>query len=200
MDEENTTFFKHESAYVDDPAVIGKGTKIWHFSHVMAGVEVGEDCVLGQNVYVGKGAKIGRNVHIQNGVSLYEGVVLEDDVFCGPSMVFTNVINPRSHISRKHEIRQTIVRHGASIGANATIVCGYTIGAHAFIGAGTVVSRDVPEYALVIGVPGTIRGWVCKCSDALLFQPNGEIETAQCQACGVEYRKRGEAVGPIDTG
>src|SRR5213075_673660 len=146
-------FFVHESSYVDDGARVGKGTKIWHFCHVMPGAVIGERCNLGQNVVVMPGTRVGNNVKIQNNVSLYEGVVLEDDVFCGPSCVFTNVVNPRAFVSRKSEFKKTVVRRGATIGANATIVCGVTIGRYAFIAAGTVVTKDVPDFALMIGVP-----------------------------------------------
>ena len=141
-------YFVHESSYVDDDCVIGEGTKIWHFSHVMTGATIGRRCNIGQNVVISPGVTIGDNVKIQNNVSVYTGVVLEDDVFCGPSMVFTNVVNPRSHVSRKDEYRQTIVRRGATLGANSTVVCGHSIGRYAFVGAGTVVTRDVPDYAL----------------------------------------------------
>ncbi|MGH7702021.1 MAG: acyltransferase, partial [Gemmatimonadales bacterium] len=144
-------FFAHESAYVDDGALIGRGTKIWHFSHVMPGARIGEFCNLGQNVVVMPGTVIGNNVKIQNNVSIYEGVVLEDDTFCGPSCVFTNVVNPRSHVSRKNEYRQTLVRRGASIGANATIICGSTLGEYCLIGAGAVVTSEVPAFALMVG-------------------------------------------------
>src|SRR5438034_10386226 len=145
-------FFAHESSYIDDGAVIGAGTKIWHFCHVLAGAVIGERCNLGQNVVVMGGTRLGDNVKVQNNVSIYEGVELEDDVFCGPSCVFTNVMNPRSHVSRKHEYRKTLVRRGATIGANATIVCGVTLGEYAFIGAGAVVTSDVPPFALMVGV------------------------------------------------
>ena len=148
--------FVHESAYVDEGAVIGEGSKVWHFCHVMPGAVIGRDCSLGQNVVVMGGTRIGDNVKIQNNVSIYEGVELEDDVFCGPSMVFTNVVNPRSHVPRKHEYRKTLVKRGASIGANATIVCGVTIGAYALIGAGSVVTRDVPPHAMVRGNPAQV--------------------------------------------
>src|SRR5262245_34031767 len=153
----------HESAYIDDGCVIGDGTKIWHFSHIMRGARVGARCNIGQNVVVSSGVVIGDNVKIQNNVSVYTGVTLEDDVFCGPSMVFTNVINPRSHVPRRDEYRQTIVKRGASLGANSTVVCGHTIGRYAFVGAGTVVTKDVPDFALVIGNPGRVVGWMCQC-------------------------------------
>ena len=149
-------YFVHESSYVDAPCKIGRGTKIWHFSHVMANCAIGENCNIGQNVVISPECVVGNNVKIQNNVSIYSGVVLEDDVFCGPSMVFTNVLNPRSHVSRKHEYRQTLVRRGASIGANATVVCGVTLGRYAFVGAGAVVTRDVPDYAMVVGSPARV--------------------------------------------
>jgi UDP-2-acetamido-3-amino-2,3-dideoxy-glucuronate N-acetyltransferase len=174
--------FVHESAYVDDGAVIGAGTKVWHFCHVLGGAIIGERCSLGQNVVVMNGTRIGDNVKIQNNVSIYEGVTLEDDVFCGPSMVFTNVINPRSHVSRKNEYRRTLVKRGASIGANATIVCGSTLGEYSFIGAGAVVSRDVPAYALMVGVPARRIGWMCQCGERL---PDGDAPV--CGACGTRY-------------
>lgn len=172
----------HESAYVDDGAVIGAGTRIWHFCHVLGGAVIGEGSSLGQNVVVMNGTRIGNNVRIQNNVSIYEGVTLEDDVFCGPSMVFTNVINPRSHVSRKHEYVATLVRRGASIGANATIICGSTLGEYCFIGAGAVVSRDVPAYALMVGVPARQIGWMCQCGVRL---EHGDAPT--CGACGSTY-------------
>ena len=159
--------FIHESSYVDDGTVIGDGTKIWHFCHVMPGAVIGERCSLGQNVVVMPGTRIGNNVKIQNNVSIYEGVDLEDDVFCGPSMVFTNVINPRSAVSRKHEYRRTLVRRGATIGANATVVCGVTLGEYAFVGAGAVVTKDVKPFALVTGVPARQVGWMCRCGQRL---------------------------------
>ena len=174
--------FVHESAYVDDGATIGAGTKVWHFCHVIGGAVIGERCSLGQNVVVMGGTRIGRNVKIQNNVSVYEGVELEDDVFCGPSMVFTNVMNPRSHVSRKSEYRRTLVRRGASIGANATIVCGTTLGEYAFIGAGSVVAKDVPAYALMVGVPARRIGWMCQCGERL-----PDSGTGACRACGSTY-------------
>ncbi len=157
-----TDYFVHESSYVDDGAVIGNGTKIWHFCHVMAGASLGQKCNIGQNVFIAAGVRVGNNAKIQNNVSLYTGVELEDDVFCGPSCVFTNVTNPRSQILRHNQYRTTIVRRGATIGANATIVCGVTIGRYAFIGAGAVVRTDVPDYALMVGVPALQKGWMSR--------------------------------------
>jgi len=181
--------FIHESAYVDEGATIGDGTKIWHFCHVLGGAVIGERCSLGQNVVVMNGVRIGNNVKIQNNVSVYEGVELEDDVFCGPSMVFTNVVNPRSHVSRKNEYRRTLVRRGATIGANATIVCGSTLGEYSFVGAGAVVTGDVQAYALVAGVPARRIGWMCRCGERLPDGGDGE-----CGACGTRYVARGEAI------
>src|SRR5213593_1802402 len=156
-------FWAHESTCVDDPAAIGEGTRVWHFSHIAKGAMVGPRCSIGQNVYIAPGAVVGAGVKIQNNVSVYDGVTLEDSVFCGPSVVFTNVINPRSDISRKHEYRPTLVRHGATLGANATILCGLTIGRFAFVGAGAVVTHDVPDFALMTGNPGRQQGWMCRC-------------------------------------
>lgn len=153
----------HFTAIIDPGAQIGEGTRIWHWVHVCAGARIGANCSLGQNVYVGNKVIIGNNVRIQNNVSVYDGVILEDDVFCGPSMVFTNVINPRSHLPRKHEYQHTLVKRGATIGANATIICGHVIGEYAFIGAGAVVTKDVPPYALMVGVPAKRVGWTCQC-------------------------------------
>lgn len=160
-------YFVHESSYVDEGAQLGKGTKVWHFSHVMSGAIIGERCVLGQNVNVGGRAVIGNGVKIQNNISIYDDVIIEDDVFCGPSCVFTNVVNPRAFVERKDEYRETRVRRGASIGANATIVCGVTLGEYCFVGAGSTVTRDVPAYALVYGVPAAQHGWVTRQGDVL---------------------------------
>ncbi len=176
-------FFVHESSIVDFPCSIGKGTRIWHFSHIQSGATIGGHCTLGQNVYVAGRAVIGNGVKIQNNVSVYDGVILEDDVFCGPSMVFTNVINPRSHVSRKKEYRTTRVGRGATIGANATILCGVTIGPYAFIGAGAVVTRDVPAYALVYGNPARRKGWICRCGIPLPMKK----ESARCPECKDTY-------------
>ncbi|MEO8200104.1 MAG: acyltransferase [Gemmatimonadota bacterium] len=178
-------FFVHESSYVDDGAQIGKGTRVWHFSHIMSGAVIGERCNLGQNVVVMPGTRLGNNVKVQNNVSIYEGVEIEDDVFCGPSCVFTNVINPRSHVSRKSEYQRTLVRRGASIGANATIVCGSTLGQFAFIGAGAVVTGDVPDFALMVGVPARRIGWMCQCG--LRLEVRNQL--ARCESCGASYQE-----------
>ena len=177
-------YFVHESSYVDEGARVGKGTKVWHFSHVLSGAEIGENVSIGQNVNVGGGAKIGSGCKIQNNVSIYDRVELEDEVFCGPSMVFTNVYNPRAFVSRKHEYRRTLVRRGATIGANATIVCGTTVGRYAFIAAGAVVREDVPDFAVVAGVPAKRIGWMSKCGVKLTF----DGDKATCEACGEVYR------------
>jgi UDP-2-acetamido-3-amino-2,3-dideoxy-glucuronate N-acetyltransferase len=184
-----SAFFAHESCYVDDGCVIGDDTKIWHFTHVMPGARIGRGCNIGQNVVVSPDVVVGDNVKIQNNVSLYTGVVLEDDVFCGPSMVFTNVVNPRSHVPRKNEYRPTIVKKGATIGANATIVCGHTIGRFAFIGAGAVVTKDVPDYALVVGNPGRITGWMCECGVKLASGAAVPVQAA-CRSCGKRFMSR----------
>lgn len=186
--------FIHESCYVDDPCEIGAGTKIWHFTHVMARSRIGRNCNLGQNVVVSPDVTLGDRVKVQNNVSIYTGVTLEDCVFCGPSMVFTNVINPRSEIVRRDEYRPTLVRRGVSFGANCTIVCGDEIGAYAFIGAGAVVRGTVPAYALIVGVPGRRIGWACRCGTAL---PRGGRDPVHaCAACGNVYRQRDGALVP----
>ena len=183
-------YFVHESSYVDEPCEIGEGTKIWHFSHIMTGCKIGDKCNIGQNVVISPDVIIGNNVKIQNNVTVYTGVICEDDVFLGPSMVFTNVINPRSHVSRKSEYRKTLVKKGASIGANATIVCGYEIGRYAFIGAGAVVTKDIPDFAMVVGNPARIAGWMCKCGEKLKF----ENENSICNICGSKYIKTNNLV------
>jgi UDP-2-acetamido-3-amino-2,3-dideoxy-glucuronate N-acetyltransferase len=185
-------YFVHESSYVDDGVTIGAGTRIWHFCHVLSGVAIGERCSFGQNVVIGPRVTIGNGVKVQNNVSIYEGVTLEDDVFCGPSMVFTNVVNPRSAIVRKDEYRPTLVRRGASIGANATIVCGATIGRYAFVGAGAVVTRDVPDFALVVGNPARRTGWMCRCGVKL---PG--VEPPTCGACGAAYLLEAGQLRPL---
>lgn len=179
-------YFLHESSYADEGCRIGKGTKIWHFSHIMKDATVGDDCNIGQNVVISPGVIIGNGCKIQNNVSVYTGVICEDGVFLGPSCVFTNVINPRASISRKNEYRRTLIREGASIGANATVICGHKIGRHALVGAGSVVSKDVPDYALVYGVPARLHGWVCECGEQLSFDENG---FAVCSSCGKKYKK-----------
>lgn len=180
----------HETAIVDPGAQIGEGTRIWHFVHICAGARIGERCSLGQNVYVGNDVVIGNNVKIQNNVSVYDAVTLEDDVFCGPSMVFTNVYNPRSAIPRKHELRRTLVRRGATLGANCTIVCGITIGEYAFVGAGAVVNRDVPAFALMLGVPARCSGWMSRYGERLDLPLDGDGE-ATCPHTGERYRLSG---------
>lgn len=189
-------YFAHGTAIVDEPCEIGQGTQIWHFSHVMRNARIGRNCTIGQNVFIASAVVVGDHVKIQNNVSLYTGVTLEDDVFCGPGMVFTNVLNPRSHVSRKHEYRPTIVKQGASLGANCTILCGHTIGRYAFVGAGAVVTTDVPDHALVVGNPSRIVGWMCRCGVKLAFAPDGDGEEvrAQCPGCGMRYVKQGVAM------
>jgi UDP-2-acetamido-3-amino-2,3-dideoxy-glucuronate N-acetyltransferase len=183
-------YFAHESSYVDEPCQIGEGTKIWHFSHVMANAVIGPRCNIGQNVVISPGVRLGEGCKIQNNVSLYTGVVLEDFVFCGPSMVFTNVVNPRSEVVRKDEYKTTLVKHGASIGANATVVCGVTIGQYAFVGAGAVVTRDVPDFALVMGNPARRSGWMCRCG--IKLRTNGR--RLACETCGSRYDLHGDVL------
>jgi UDP-2-acetamido-3-amino-2,3-dideoxy-glucuronate N-acetyltransferase len=190
-------YYVHETAVVDEPCEIGPGTKIWHFSHVMANARIGARCNIGQNVFVDSRVRVGNNVKIQNNVSIYEGVVLEDDVFCGPSAVFTNVINPRSHVSRRGEFRRTLARRGATIGANATIICGVTLGMYSFVGAGAVVSRDVPDYGLVLGAPARLAGWMCECGTRLKLSVDGGDQEAICDACKIRYRRRGRAIARV---
>ena len=193
MDTKN--YFVHESSYVDEPCKIGKGTKIWHFSHVMKNSVIGENCNIGQNVVVSPDVQLGSNVKIQNNVSIYTGVVCEDDVFLGPSMVFTNVINPRSGVIRKEEYMKTVVKKGASIGANATIVCGNNIGKYAFIGAGAVVTKEVPDYALMVGNPSKNIGWMSEFGERLNFDIAG---IAICDKTGVKYKLNNNLVNKID--
>lgn len=173
-------FFLHESSYVDGGTEIGKGTKIWHFCHVLTGAKIGSGCTIGQNVNIGGRAILGNGVKVQNNVSIYDEVIIEDEVFCGPSMVFTNVLNPRAFIQRKHEYKRTLVKKGATIGANATVVCGVTLGEYCFIGAGSVVTSDVPAYALAYGNPARVRAWVCRCGVVL-------DSTFCCPDCGKRY-------------
>ncbi len=185
-----TDVFVHPTSVVDPGACVGAGTRIWHFCHVTAGAVIGERCGLGQNVFVGGTVRIGNNVRIQNNVSIYDGVEIEDDVFCGPSMVFTNVITPRAHVSRKHAYARTLVQRGATIGANATIRCGITLGRYCFVGAGAVVTRDVPPFALVAGVPARRIGWVCRCGARL--RSVGERWT--CAECGGAYAETADGL------
>ncbi len=183
----------HPSAIVDAGAQLGDGTRVWHFVHVSAGARIGRGCSLGQGVYVGNDVVIGHNVKIQNNVSVYDAVTLEDDVFCGPSMVFTNVHNPRSAVVRKNEYRRTLIRRGATLGANCTIVCGTTVGEYAFVGAGALVSRDVPAFALVVGVPARRIGWMSRHGERLALPASGQGEAA-CPATGERYRLDGQTL------
>ncbi len=176
-----SNFFVHESSYVDNGAEIGEGTKVWHFSHIMSGAIVGKKCSIGQNVNIGSRAVLGDGVKVQNNVSIYDDVIIEDDVFCGPSCVFTNVINPRAFVERKDEYLKTTVKKGASIGANATIVCGVTLGEYCFVGAGSTVTRDVLPFSVVFGAPAKHRGWICECGTMM-------HEETECPSCGLKYK------------
>jgi len=190
------SYYAHPSVIIDEGCVIGKNVKIWHFSHIMNGAVIGESCNLGQNVVISPGVRLGRNVKVQNNVSVYTGVICEDDVFLGPSMVFTNIINPRSAIVRKNEYQQTLVKRGASIGANATILCGHTIGEYAMIGAGSVITKDVLPYALMVGNPAYQIGWVSEYGHRLVFKP-GEKARARCPESGMEYELIGNTISKI---
>ena len=191
-------YFLHESSYADDGCVIGEKTKIWHFSHIMPGAIIGSNCSIGQNVNIASRAILGDNCKIQNNVSIYDDVILEDDVFCGPSMVFTNVINPRSFVERKHEYKTTLVKKGASIGANATVVCGTTIGSFSLVGAGSVITKDVPDFALVYGVPAKLHGWVCECGVRLNFHNDNDVERSECKECGKSYQLKDNKCTPCN--
>ena len=186
--------FVHDTAVVDSGARIGNGTKVWHFCHVMEGAEIGENCILGQNVFVAGGTVIGDRVKIQNNVSVYAGVTLEDDVFCGPSAVFTNVRNPRAHVDRKHAFSPTLVGKGATLGANCTVVCGNNIGAYAMVGAGAVITADIPSHALAVGVPARIAGWICSCGERL-DAPSERPEHAVCIHCAATLRAEPDGRG-----
>lgn len=189
-------YFVHSSSFIDDGAEIGAGTKIWHFCHIMPNAKIGSDCNIGQNVFVASGVIVGNGVKIQNNISIYAGVVIEDDVFLGPSMVFTNVVNPRSHVNRRDEYQTTLIKRGSTIGANATIVCGITLEEYSFVGAGAVVTQDIPAYSLVYGTPAKIRGWMCKCGNQLNFHEQGQ---AVCQSCGDVYRRHDQLVSPLSS-
>jgi UDP-2-acetamido-3-amino-2,3-dideoxy-glucuronate N-acetyltransferase len=193
----SSDYFAHETCCIDPGCTIGAGTRIWHFSHIMSRARIGRRCTLGQNVMVADDAVLGDNVKVQNNVSVYTGVILEDDVFCGPSVVFTNVVNPRSHVSRKHEYRQTLVRRGATLGANSTILCGVTIGRFALVGAGSVVLTNVPDRALVVGNPSRIAGWVCDCGITLAKGATPPLR-AVCQECASIYTPHERGLALID--
>ncbi|MBX2990044.1 MAG: N-acetyltransferase [Bacteroidetes bacterium] len=189
------SYFKHESAYVDEPCEIGEGTKIWHFTHIQKGARIGQHCVFGQNCNVGNDVVIGSNVKVQNNVSIYTGTIIEDDVFLGPSCVLTNVTNPRSQVNRHALYEKTLLRRGCTIGANATIVCGVTIGCYAFVAAGSLVAKDVPDYALIIGVPGKQRGWMSRHGHRLNFDDSGN---ATCSESGLNYKLVNGVVHCVD--
>ena len=188
----NKNYFVHESSYADEGSSIGEGSKIWHFSHISKGAKIGKNCILGQNVFIGGGVVIGNGVKIQNNVSIYDKIVLEDYVFCGPSCVFTNVFNPRSEYPRDRgkEFLKTVVKRGASIGANSTIICGHTIGSYAFVGAGSVVTKDIPDYALAYGNPARICGWICECGEKIKFDKSNTT----CERCKKDYIKSGNKI------
>ena len=194
-----TDYFMHDSSYVDEGARIGAGTKVWHFCHIMGSAQIGRNCKIGQNVFVGSDVIIGDKVKIQNNVSIFTGVIIEEDAFLGPSMVFTNVFNPRSPIGRTDEYRTTLVKKGASIGANTTVVCGVTLGRYAFVGAGAVITHDVPDYALVYGNPARAHGWMCQCGVKLPFRKVRNSERADCEACGCQYVKSENCVRKAKT-
>jgi UDP-2-acetamido-3-amino-2,3-dideoxy-glucuronate N-acetyltransferase len=196
INNDSKKYFIHESSYIDENVEVGEGTKIWHFSHILKNSKIGKNCVIGQNVVVGSDVIIGNGCKIQNNVSVYKGVILEDEVFCGPSCVFTNVYNPRAFIERKDEFRATLVRQGASIGANATVVCGVTIGKYAFIGAGAVVKKDIPDYAMVVGVPAKQIGWICKCG--VSFKKINSNGFAICHLCKDKYKITEEKMTLVD--
>jgi UDP-2-acetamido-3-amino-2,3-dideoxy-glucuronate N-acetyltransferase len=191
--ENKKKFFVHSSSFIDDGVRIGDGTKIWHFCHILKGSRIGKNCILGQNVSVGPEVKIGDGCKIQNNVSIYNGVTLEDGVFCGPACVFTNVFSPRAFVERKHEFLPTLVKRGATIGANATILCGITIGKFSFIGAGAVITKDVGDYELVYGFPAKRQGWICECGEKLKFTKN----KATCRACKQKYAAKNTRVAKI---
>ena len=204
---EDRHYFIHKSSYVDEPVEIGEGTKIWHFSHILPNTKIGKKCIIGQNCMIGPDVNIGNGCKIQNNVSIFKGVELEDYVFCGPSCVFTNVLTPRAFIERKHEFRKTLVKKGATIGANATIVCGNTIGKYAMIGAGAVVVTDVEDYALYTGLPAKRTGWVCKCGVVLvhkdkikgyLVKDEGNKKTISCPNCGSTYILEDKMYYPLE--
>ena len=199
-EEEEVLYFAHPTATIDAGCEIGEGTKVWHNAHVMSGARIGKNCILGQNVFVARNVRIGDGCKIQNNVSVYEGVTLEDNVFCGPSMVFTNVVNPRSEVSRRDEFRPTLVKHGATLGANCTVICGHTVGRYAFVGGGAVVTKDIPDHALVYGNAAKIAGWMCECGESLYFTSSNSdsVEFATCEKCDKQYQKDGLSVKQVE--